>query len=338
MATSPEGYYTTDEFWYADNGNAVLKRTWIDPSTGQTWDTFDTRPGSYDLPNGTVFNPDTYQAPASNEGASASVTPHYETSGVSNTVAIPRSSGSNPPQRDDYASNPSAQGGNPGGNPKPTGNPIQAAQGGVSGASGVPNYGSGGQGNSDFLRNRAMFDYGTNPEFAFSNVLSSMGMNPLMPTPWMNLIRQQAMPLQAAYMMQAANGYNPGMDPYGGYQSFVQNALQNGSLQGIYSGLASNMGSIANQSRDFFNQLQANPNLSNVNPLMADLAYAMMGQNGIGGLGLISNLVGQGLLGGRVGQAYGQAVKGAGQSAMRNVYINGGVENPNGSIFDYLFQ
>ncbi len=343
MATSPEGYYTTNEFWYADNGKAVLKRTWIDPSTGQTWDTFDSKDGQYDLPNGTVFDPDSYQAPVSNEGASASTEPHYgnPVTGASNnqqgqnTMAPPpRPASTGPTGQAPMTDNNSS---NPGGNPKPIGNPMTGGGPATAQMGGVPNYGTGGQGNDEFLRNQNLYDYARNPEFAFSNVLSGMGMNPVMPSPFMDALRRQALPMQSAYMLQAGNGYNPGMDPWSGYASFVKNVLQNGSMAGTYGQAANNFGQTANAARDFFTQLNANPSLSNVNPLMADLAYTMMNNSGVGGLGMLSNLMG-GALGGRVGQSYGQAVKGAGLGAMRQNWMDAGMDNPNGSIFDYLFQ
>lgn len=267
----------------------VQKRTWTDPDSGATWDTFDTLGPAPD-PNmqpGTVVGGADVYANAVNFGDAnsfAGAQPQQQTTpqtppgnqpplgGEGPTSVSDRTRGTNTPFSSTYA-NPS---------------PGAATQGSNMSVNRFTP-----QGNIDpneVNAQRNLFLYNPEqPTAAFGNMLRGMGFNLGLNNPLTNMLMRFAPGLGAAYQIQNVLGGQQQLprDIGGDFASFIQRALTGGG-----GGLAGTLGSAragVGSALDAIRQQGMNPSLQ-PNPFIAALQATLESGGGQGLAGALSAL------------------------------------------------
>lgn len=247
----------TDQMTYVDNGKLILKKSWWDPDTGETWDTFD---DSGDAPTAAPQG-STVDSGGANEtpfDAGQSYGPSYSPT-VGRTVGAPapQSSGYATPAASQVAQNNPAAG---------TGAPTQGF--------GTPTSG-GAPSDPEYFRQKTLYDY-ANPGFALQNAMLGLGYNPFTRgSAFAQGIQRMAPGLGQAYLMsQAGKGLTPADVAQGPnqFQQFLQNALRGGNVVGTLQGAAAGLPNAINAVRDYDQRLMNGESMVNANPYLTELA------------------------------------------------------------------
>lgn len=256
----------TDQFTYVDNGKLILKKSWWDPESGDTYDTFDeVGDAPLDSPQGTVTDPGTLNQvtgqPSFQRDAAAPYAPAFD-AGQGRTV------GSNQPQSGSYAAPSVPQ---PQNNPAPgTGAPTQPFN--LGGGANQPT-------GTEYARQSTLYDYANNPGFALQNAMLASGRNPFISgSPMTAMLQRMAPGLGQAFLMQQAGQNLTPNDAARGpqrFQDFLMSALQNNNIPGILSSAAGGLGNAIGSIRDYQGRLAAGESMPNANPYLTELATTL---------------------------------------------------------------
>jgi hypothetical protein len=278
----------TDQFTYVDNGKLILKKSWWDPETGETYDTFDEQGDApAGMATGAVADPGTLNPmtglPTGGPGAASAAPDAGGSYGPTFNPASGKTEGSTAPQSGSYAApNVTPAANSPAAGTGPGTNPF-----GTSPAANAPDM-------TDWARQDTLYNQ-ANPGFALQNALIASGRNPFISgSPMMAALQRMAPGLQQAFLLnQAGQNLTPGDVTGTGdrYQQFLMNAIQGGNIPGILSGAARSLPNAINSIRDYQQQLLSNP-MVNANPYLVELMRTLEAGSGTGTTNFLGSVLG----------------------------------------------
>lgn len=317
--------YVLNEMNYVDGGSVIKKRTWTDPDSGNTWDTFDTIGAARDpnVPSGTVVddnfaygdssNAFGFTQPESNSAPESSPGTQTPPGGAFPTVTTDRTRGLNQPTSTTYAAPQNA-----GGSRVPGGNPFNPQPGTVD--------------PSLEAQSRNLFLYNPDqPGQAFQNVLRGMGYNPGLNNPLTNMLQRFAPGLGAAFNIGgAASGAAASPDIGGDFGSFIRKNL-GGGLQNTLASASAQLPAALDAIKN-----QATNQTMTPNPWIANLQSILEAGGGQGLAGVLSSLSAP-FMSPRMAQANQNAILGGLSQGQYNYGNSSEFADPNSYWLQYLF-
>jgi hypothetical protein len=182
-------------------------------------------------------------------------------------------------------------------------------------------------------RNQLLYPF-DDPSTAFTNALQDSGINPYRNNPFVAQLQKAAPGARVAFLGNTSGNTSQAMsDPGGQFGAWLKNQIGSGSLLNTLSSTAGNFGGILQRVKNFQDAQMGGVNPTGTDPYVAALNDIFGAQGGQGALGAYASL--RTPLMGALGQPYGRALQNAGDSAMRQFYQGGGLnDNP----WDWLFK